>query len=160
LQKYPIFSKKDQLFYNIKYICFNYELGKSNSILFTTNHDSLPALLPSFLALAHLPVSCFLYFFPSRIWSTNYSGLVFASKSIFLFLDMICLIRSVSGPCRSVQKCLLYKSPVHRDSPILWIDMFMPSAHALASQWPRPQSLNSQDCGSEGITPYIYSVVT
>jgi hypothetical protein len=41
--------------------------------------------------------------------------------------------------------------PVHRDSPILWIDMFMPSAHALASQWPRPQSSNSQDCGSEGI---------
>jgi hypothetical protein len=67
---------------------------------------TLPALLPSFLALAHLPVSCFLYFFLRRIWSTNYSGLVSASKSIFLFLYLICLIRSVSGPCRSVQKCL------------------------------------------------------
>jgi hypothetical protein len=49
---------------------------------------------------------------------------------------------------------------VYRDSPILWIDMFMPSAHAVALQWPRAQSLNSQDCGSEGITPYIWSVVT
>jgi hypothetical protein len=33
---------------------------------------TLPALLPSFLTLAHL--SCFLYFSPSRIWSTLFSS--------------------------------------------------------------------------------------
>jgi hypothetical protein len=40
----------------------------------TTYHDSLLALLFSFFTLAHL--SCFLYFSPSHIWSTNYSVLV------------------------------------------------------------------------------------
>jgi hypothetical protein len=47
---------------------------------------------------------------------------------------------------------------VHLDSPILWINMYIPSADAMASAEARAQSLNSQDCGSEGITPYIYTV--
>jgi hypothetical protein len=49
---------------------------------------------------------------------------------------------------------------VHLDSPILWIDMYIPSADAMASAEARALSLNSQDCGSEGITPYIYSVLS
>jgi hypothetical protein len=43
---------------------------------------------------------------------------------------------------------------VHLDSPILWMDMYIPSAYPMASAEARAQSLNSQDCGSEGITPY------
>jgi hypothetical protein len=46
-----------------------------NSTYFTIYHTSLPALLPSFLTLTHL--SCFLYFSPSRIGSTNYIQFLF-----------------------------------------------------------------------------------
>jgi hypothetical protein len=67
---------------------------------------------------------------------------------------------SYSQPLTPQPTPALIRVLAHRDSPILWIDMYMPSADAIASQWPRAQSLNSQDCGSEGITPYIYSVVT
>jgi hypothetical protein len=44
---------------------------------------------------------------------------------------------------------------VQLDSPILWIDMYIPSADAMASAEVRAMSLNSQDCGSREITPYI-----
>jgi hypothetical protein len=49
---------------------------------------------------------------------------------------------------------------VHLDSPILWIDMYMPSASmympsadAMALAEGRAMPLNSQDCGSREITP-------
>jgi hypothetical protein len=47
---------------------------------------------------------------------------------------------------------------VQLDSPILWIDMYIPSADALTSAEARALSLNSQDCGSGEITPSIYTV--
>jgi hypothetical protein len=47
---------------------------------------------------------------------------------------------------------------VQLDSPILWIDMYIPSADAMALAEERAMSLNSQDCGSGEITPYIYRV--
>jgi hypothetical protein len=74
--KYPKFSKKDGVFYNFKCLrniyVFYHKLNQSNSIFFTTYHNSLPALLPFFFTLSHL--SCFLYFSSSRIWSTKYLG--------------------------------------------------------------------------------------
>jgi hypothetical protein len=47
---------------------------------------------------------------------------------------------------------------VQLDSPILWIDMYIPSADAMALAEARAMSLNSQDCGSREITPCIYTV--
>jgi hypothetical protein len=44
---------------------------------------------------------------------------------------------------------------VQLDSPILWIDMYIPSADAMSLAEARAMSLNSQDCGSREITPYI-----
>jgi hypothetical protein len=54
-------------------------IGTSSASLSTlpssTYYTSLPSVLSSFLSLTHL--SCVLFFSPSRIWSTNYSALVF-----------------------------------------------------------------------------------
>jgi hypothetical protein len=77
----------------------------------TTYHDSLLALLFSFFTLAHL--SCFLYFSPSHIWSTNYSvldSLNFANVILYISKRRLCMgfafnftIQNQSNGCRSIE---------------------------------------------------------